>query len=75
MPKNNTNTTCVKFRFWVPAKGWAAGGYENVHWAESEAAARERVRKWNEDRSEEDYVRIIEITPITKAERNAEFMY
>ena len=58
----------VKFRFWVPAKGWAAGGYENAHFANDAKQAHQIVDHWNEGKAEEDKVVIREIKEITEEE-------
>ena len=37
----------VKFTFYVHCDGWAAGGYENAHSAETEKEARSIIKTWN----------------------------
>lgn len=58
----------VKFRFWVPSKGWAAGGFENVHYAKSAEDAQKIVDKWNSQGREDGDVVITEITEVTREE-------
>lgn len=60
----------VKFKFWVPAKGWAAGGFENTHFAKTKEEAYACVDRWNKERnySGDDVIRIIELTEITDKE-------
>lgn len=58
----------VKFKFWVPAKGWAAGGYENAHFANDAKQAQRIVDRWNENREEGYKVVIREIKEITEQE-------
>lgn len=37
----------VKFKFFVHCAGWAAGGYENTHFANSAKDAKAMVAEWN----------------------------
>ena len=62
----------VKFRFFVHCSGWASGGYENVHFAESEKAAKGIVAKWNKEKS--GSVSLISITEITEQEFEEDFI-
>ena len=39
----------VKFTFYVHCDGWAAGGYENAHYAETEKEARSIIKEWNRE--------------------------
>lgn len=37
----------VKFKFFVHCSGWANGGYENTHFAESKGQAKKAIAKRN----------------------------
>ena len=40
----------VKFKFFIHCDGWAAGGYENTHFANSPKEAKAMVAEWNKNR-------------------------
>ena len=56
----------VKFKFFVHCAGWADGGYENTHFANSHKEAKARVAEWNKDRP--GSVDLISIEEISDAE-------
>ena len=62
----------VKFKFFVHCVGWAAGGYENTHFANSAKEAKARVAEWNKDNP--GYVDLISITEISDAEFAEDFV-
>jgi hypothetical protein len=62
----------VKFKFFVHCAGWAAGGYENTHFANSAKEAKERVAEWN--KSKPGSVSLISITEISDAEFAEDFV-
>lgn len=67
-----------RFKFFVHCKGWAAGGYENTHFAETEAQARATVARWNEEyqqRGVNTRVTILSIEKISDAEFAADYIY
>ena len=67
-----------RFKFFVHCDGWASGGYENCHFAETEAQARRIVQHWNsehERRGEAARVSLLSIEKISDAERAADYTY
>ena len=38
-----------RFKFFVHCKGWAAGGYENSHFAETPVQASCIIQRWNDE--------------------------
>jgi len=74
-----------KFKFFVHCKGWKAGGYENVHFAETPKEAKKTVARWNEEAKErakrlgeevvDGLVDLLEITPITDEEFVEDYVY
>lgn len=53
-----------KFKFWVNCKGWAAGGYENTHFARTEQEAHDIVDQWNKQYGHH-VVDLLSVEPIT----------
>lgn len=67
-----------RFKFFVRCKGWAAGGYENTHFAETEAQARATVDRWNseyEQRGVDTRVTLLSTEKISDAEFAADYIY
>ena len=67
-----------RFKFFVHCKGWADGGYENSHFAETEAQARATVARWNsnyEQRGVDARVTLLSIEKISDAEFAADYIY
>lgn len=67
-----------RFKFFVHCKGWAAGGYENAHFAESETQAKETIDRWNseyEQRGVDTRVSLLSIEKISDAEFAADYIY
>ena len=62
----------VKFKFFVHCVGWAAGGYENTHFANSTKEAKEIVAEWNKNKNFS--VSLISITEISDAEFAEDFV-
>ena len=62
----------VKFKFFVHCVGWAAGGYENTHFANSAKEAKEIVVEWNKNKP--GSVSLISITEISDAEFAEDFV-
>ena len=62
----------VKFKFFVHCTGWADGGYENTHFANSPKEANARVAEWNKDRP--GSVDLISIEEISDAEFAEDFV-
>ena len=56
----------VKFKFFVHCTGWADGGYENTHFANSRKEAKEIIAEWNKNKPYS--VSLISITEISDAE-------
>lgn len=67
-----------RFKFFVYCKGWAAGDYENAHFAETEAQARATIDRWNseyEQRGVDIRVSLLSIEKISDAEFAADYIY
>ena len=67
-----------RFKFFVHCKGWADGGYENMHFAESEAQAKATIDRWNsesEQRGVDTRVSLLSIEKISDAEFAADYIY
>lgn len=62
----------VKFKFFVHCSGWAAGGYENTHFANSAKEAKSRIAEWNKNKP--GSVSLISITEISDAEFAEDFV-
>lgn len=62
----------VKFKFFVHCAGWAAGGYENTHFANSAKEAKAMVAEWNKNKP--GSVSLISITEIGDAEFAEDFV-
>ena len=62
----------VKFKFFVHCIGWAAGGYENTHFANSTKEAKGIVSKWN--KNSPCSVSLISIEEISNAEFAQDFV-
>ena len=60
----------VKFKFFVHCKGRVGGGYSNVHFAQDEADAKQRIADWNEQfkKDPNHSVELLSITEITNEE-------
>lgn len=63
----------VKFKFFVHCAGWAAGGYENTHFAKTPAEARQQIDKWNKERP--GSVSLVSIAEISDAEFAEDYIY
>ena len=67
-----------RFKFFVHCKGWAAGGYENCHFAETKAQARRIVQRWNEEYQQRGVgarVTLLSIEKISDDEFAADYIY
>ena len=67
-----------RFKFFVHCKGWAAGGYENCHFAETKTQARRIVKRWNEEyqqRGVDSRVTLLSIEKISDDEFAADYIY
>ena len=62
----------VKFKFFVHCSGWAAGGYENTHFANSAKEAKSMIAEWNKNKT--GSVSLISITEISDAEFAEDFV-
>lgn len=62
----------VKFKFFVYCAGWAAGGYENTHFANSAKEAKTRIAEWNKNKF--GSVSLISIAEISDAECAEDFV-
>lgn len=62
----------VKFKFFVHCSGWAEGGYENTHFAETAKEAKERIAQWNARKP--GSVSLLEITEISNEEFAKDFI-
>lgn len=56
----------VIFKFFVHCSGWAAGGYENTHFAKNAKEAKAQIVEWNKNRP--GSVTLISIEEISDAE-------
>ena len=67
-----------RFKFFVHCKGWAAGGYENSHFAETKTQAKATVDRWNkeyEQRGVGARVSLLSIEEISDDEFAADYIY
>lgn len=67
-----------RFKFFVHCKGWAAGGYENSHFAETEAQAKATVDRWNREYEQKGAgarVSLLSIEEISNDEFTADYIY
>ena len=62
----------VNFKFFVHCSGWAAGGYENTHFANSPKEAKAMVAEWN--KKTPNSVTLISIEEISNAEFAEDFV-
>ena len=62
----------VKFKFFVHCDGWAAGGYENTHFAKNTKEAKAQIVEWNKNRL--GSVTLISIEEISDAEFAEDFV-
>ena len=67
-----------RFKFFVHCKGWAAGGYENSHFAETQAQAKSIIQHWNEEyqqRGVDTRITLISVEKISDAEFADDYIY
>lgn len=67
-----------RFKFFVHCKGWAAGGYENSHFAETPVQAICTIQRWNEEyrqRGVDAWVTLLSIEKISDDEFAADYIY
>jgi len=67
-----------RFRFFIHCKGWADGGYENCHFAETEAQAKATVDRWNREYEQmgiSTRVSLLSIEEISDDEFAADYIY
>lgn len=67
-----------RFKFFVHCKGWAAGGYENSHFAETEAQAKDTINRWNDEYQQRDVdtrVSLLSIETISDTEFAVDYIY
>ena len=67
-----------RFKFFVHCKGWADGGYENCHFAETQAQAKATVDHWNseyEQRGVGSRVTLLSIEEISDEEFADDYIY
>jgi hypothetical protein len=63
----------VKFKFFVHCAGWAAGGYENTHYAETAKEAKARIDAWNAQRP--NGVTLLSIEEVSNQEFAQDYIY
>lgn len=63
----------VKFKFFVHCAGWSNGGYENVHYAETEQQARDIIESWNADSRSQ--VSLISVETVSDEEFARDYIY
>ena len=63
----------VKFKFFVHCASWSNGGYENVHYAETEQQARDIIERWNAD--SRSPVSLISIETVSDEEFARDYIY
>ena len=61
----------IRFKFFVHCAGWKNGGYENTHFADTEAEAKRIVANWNADGI---HVKLLSIEPISGADFAADYI-
>lgn len=67
----------VKLTFFVHCTGWKEGGYENVHYFETEKEARDYIKRDNERLKEiksDCYVSIVKIEEVSLEEFAEDYM-
>ena len=66
-----------RFKFFVRCSGWAAGGYENTHFAESLEEIEQRIEQMNANVGDdgEGYVELLEVEEISPEEFVEDFIY
>lgn len=67
-----------RFKFFVHCKGWADGGYENCHFAETPAQAKATVDRWNSEsaqRGVDTHVSLLSVEEISDDEFAADYIY
>ena len=67
-----------RFKFFVHCKGWAAGGYENTHFAETAAQVRETIDRWNSEykqKGTDAHVSLLSVEEISDAEFAADYIH
>ena len=63
----------VKFKFFVHCTGWATGGYENTHYAETAKEAKARIDAWNAQRP--NSVTLLSIEEVSIQEFAQDYIY
>ena len=62
-----------RFKLFVHCAGWATGGYENTHFAESKAQAMQTIERWNRERP--GSVTLLSIEKISDKEFARDYIY